>query len=503
MKRSTSTGFSIPRLGALGLATLLAFGTSAIALAADTVEPLIAPVTTTHKVTIGGVSVPYKATFAELPLGDDKSHPQATMSATTYLRSDVRDASKRPVIFAFNGGPGASSTPLHLHALGPRMVMDPDKTHKEPSIVDNAYSVLDAADLVFIDPVGTGLSRVMPGGDGKPYWGPDSDAQLILGFMRDWLKEHHREQSPVFVAGESYGGYRLGTMMKLLGDQQVAGVILISPMLDRISMVDAKGNDQPYINGFPTMAAAAWFHQKVDRRGLTLEAFVADAQAFASSDYAVALQQGDKLPAAQRHALAQKMAGYIGLPAERIERADLRVNSEDYLNELLADQGLRLGRLDTRETGPLHAEAPKGVPTNDPSLHVSQKVGINDRYFRDELHVPTDRRYVGVNFQVNAIWNWADDKGDQPGPRFYFNSAPFIGDAAAKRPGMKILLAGGLFDMATPWSAARYVMDHAGIPAGRLTEAGFASGHSPYGDPGTLKAFSSQLHSFIKSTAAP
>ncbi|MFC4526257.1 peptidase S10 [Dyella halodurans] len=486
-----------------GLAVLVALSLATAVQAADPAESPIRPVTTTHKLVVGGKTVAYEATFAEVPLGADPSHPAATMSATTYLRKGLTNVEGRPVIFVFNGGPGASSTPLHLHALGPRRIKDPDDAHKAPYLSDNPYSLIDVADLVFIDPVGTGLSRVLPGGDAHPYWSPDGDAKAILGFIQGWLQEHHREQSPIYIMGESYGGYRLATMMKLLGDQRVDGLIFVSAALDFSASDEAKGNDQSFINNLPTMAAAAWYHNKVDRRGEALEAFVAEADAYAMNEYATALQLGDAITPEHRAAVAQKVASYIGLPADRIAHANLRIGSEDYLNSLIAEKDLRVGRLDARETGPLHAKAPTGVPTNDPSLHVSQKVGINDQYFRNELGVPTDRRYVGLSFEVNGAWNWADDKGEEDGHRFYVNAAPFIGDAARKQANMRVLLTGGLYDMATPWHGSRYAMERAGIPQGRLREVAFPSGHSFYDGDERLKKFSDLLRDFVQHPASP
>jgi len=466
-------------------------------------EPIIHPVTTDHKALINGHTIAYQATFAESPLGNDPAHPVATLSSTTYLRTDVPNVASRPIIFAFNGGPGASSTPLHLHGLGPRRIVGPDQGHKESYVADNPYSLIDVADLVFIDPVGTGLSRVLPGGDGHPFWSPDGDAKEVLGFIHQWLDKYHRERSPIYLVGESYGGYRLATMMKLLGDQRIQGLVLISPELDPSASDEAKGNDQPYISNLPTMAAAAWFHNKVDRRGLTLDAFVRHAEDFAAGEYATALQRGDTLAPERLTDVARKLSGYIGLSVQQIVTAHLRMSSEEYLNDLLADKDLRLGRLDTRITGPLNARTPKGIPTNDPSLVVSQNVGITDHYFRSELSVPTSRRYIPVAFDVNAAWNWSDDKAGEQGWRFYVNGAPFIGAVATKQPQMKVLLVGGLFDMATSWYGARYAINHAGIPTDRVTEVAFDAGHTVYESDDNLKRFSLLLHGFVEGKKNP
>jgi len=461
-------------------------------------EPLIGPIATPHHITMQGRRFGYTATFVEIPLGGTPAHPEASMSSITYVRTDAGlPDGKRPVVFVFNGGPGASSSPLHLHALGPRRIVEADASHGKPFIADNPDTLLDVADLVFIDPVGTGLSRVLPGGDGHPYWGPDGDAKAVLGYIRSWLKEHSREASPIYIVGESYGGYRLATMMKFVGDQRFDGLILISPLLNQTGGTEAPGNDQAYINSLPSMAAAAWFQQRVDRRGLSVSAFVAEAETFAANDYVAALQAGSSLPAARENAVAQRLASFTGVPAERLVAKRLRFGSEEYLNTLVADQGQRAGRLDTRVTGPLHQKAPPGVPTNDPSLTIARYSDLADQYFRQELKVPSARRYIGVAFDVNLGWNWEDDRDPDRGRRFYVTAAPYLGEALTSRPKARLLLVSGLFDMATPWYGTAYALDHAGIPPGQMSSTVMETGHSPYEGEENLHRFSTLLHAFI------
>src|SRR5579862_7729714 len=205
---------------------------SADAPTADMVsdEPTLGPVTTRHRVKVGDASIDYDAAFAETPLNDAQGRPQATISATSYVREGVSDTAARPVLFLFNGGPGASSSPLHFNAFGPKRFARDGAG--ERVLVDNAYSLIDAADLVFIDPVGTGFSRERPGATSGAYWTPRSDAEAALSLIRQWLREHHREQSRLFIAGESYGGFRLAIMMHDAADLPLAGLIFISPMLD-------------------------------------------------------------------------------------------------------------------------------------------------------------------------------------------------------------------------------------------------------------------------------
>ncbi|GLQ91652.1 hypothetical protein GCM10007901_06020 [Dyella acidisoli] len=381
--------------------------------------------------------------------------------------------------------------------------MSPDASHHENYFVDNPYSLLDVADLVFIDPVGTGLSRVFRGGDGHPYWGPDGDAKSVLILIREWLKTHGRERSPIYIAGASYGGYRVATMMKLLGDQHIDGLILISPLLNVSTMADEDGNEQSYINNFPSMAVAAWFHHKTDRRGLDAVAFRSNAEKFAIEEYAPALQLGNRIPREQRAVIAKKIAAFIGLSVNQVSEANLRITSEQYLNTLLSGENLRIGRLDTRMTGLLHAKAASGIPTNDPSLLLRPKDNTTDQYFRQELKVLTHRNYIQMTWDINGTWNWSDDRESDHQPRFYFTGGPAIGDVMAAQRNMRAWVGSGLFDMATPWEGVRYEISHGEIPRDRVTEVVFETGHALYDTESTLSQFSTSLHLFIQGASVP
>ena len=297
------------------LCSALAFGAVMVPavgaeLTADMItdEPIIAPIETHHTVRVGAEEVRYAATFAETLLSEN-GRPQATISATSYVREGVSAAAERPVLFAFNGGPGASSSPLHFGALGPRRWSDERGADGARRIVENQHSLIDVCDLVFIDPVGTGFSRVRSGGEPGQYWSIPGDAQSVLTLIRSWLRDRQRMGSPVFVAGESYGGFRLATFAKDLEDVRVAGLILVSPLLDASATADAAGNDLPFVFELPSLAAGAWYHERIDRKGRTLEQFYEEAVSFAQSDYVVALQQGALLPAARRAQIAAKDIG--------------------------------------------------------------------------------------------------------------------------------------------------------------------------------------------------
>ena len=465
-----------------------------------TEEPPLGPISTHHQITIGGRKVRYAAIFAETPLTDASGVLQATLSATTYAIEQPHDRTHRPVLFLFNGGPGASSSPLHFNAFGPRRL---DERHR---MVDNEHSLLDVADLVFIDPVGTGFSRERPGGTSGAYWSVAEDATSVLALIRQWLADNGRAGSPVLIAGESYGGYRLATLLKDSGDLPLAGIVLVSPMLDASGSSEAPGNDQPYIFSLPSMAVAAREHNKIDRAGQTLEQVYLEAEHFAQSDYAVALQQGSLLPAAQRARIAGRMSGLIGLPVQTLEEVNLRVGIQFFLEHLLAGEGLLVGRLDSRVTAPKPDpdKAPQRPPgANDPALGLGAsnvvKSEVIKTYMEQELGVHTARDYLSLTLDVNFRWHWGSDN-DGP-PRFYDNATPNIAAAMAKHPHMRVLLVGGYYDLAVPVLGPRYALAHAGVPMDRVDMRAFVAPHSAFQGEANLTSGSGVVREFIREVA--
>lgn len=487
------------RLMLIGLAlqcgtTVWASGTPAAAS-----EGLIAPATARHRIRLHGVDIAYRVTWSETVLEDATGTPQATLSATSYLRDDVDDRSRRPVLFAFNGGPGASSSPLHFGLLGPRLLTNPD-TNGVRKMMDNSESLLDVTDLVLIDPVGTGFSRELKPGGGKAYWSPAGDSKAVETMVRNWLRDNGRTSSPIYFIGESYGGYRLAEMAKDIGDLNVAGLIFISPITDR-SGTSGRGNDQPFIFALPSMAATAFAQGKIETRGRSVEQVFEEARAFAQGGYAVALQQGDELPAAERDRLAERMSKLIGLPAATIAAANLRVDTQDLLEQLVA--GKVVGRIDTRVSapkpnGPLIPGRSKAA--DDPALNmgasnIKKSVWIRD-YLRNEVGVKTERDYISLTLDVNFSWNWSSGS-PRAEDNTYFNTTPNIAKLMKERPQSRLLLIGGYYDLATPVLLQRYALTHNGVPLGRTKIRVFASGHAPYDDEEGRKRVSSELHDFV------
>jgi len=472
-------------------------------------EAPIGPISTQHELRVTGgrrPSLSYTATFAEFPLTDDAGRLQATISSTSYVVDPVRDRAHRPVLFAFNGGPGASSSPLHFSAFGPRRLTDERDAAGLRKLADNPHTLLDAADLVFIDPVGTGFSRERPGAPSGLYWSVESDAASVAKLIRKWLVDNGRTVSPVFIAGESYGGFRLATLLKQADDLPIAGVIFISPLLDASGTDSAPGNDLPYILNLPSMAVAAWEHHKIDRAGRTIEQVYVEAEHFAQAEYAGALQQGSLLPAPDRDRLANHMAALIGLPAQTIATDNLRVGSQEFLEKLLGAEGRIVGRLDTRLSAPkVDPTALPGRPAaaNDPALGLGPSNVIKSEpikaYMDRELGVHTRRDYVSLTLDVNFRWKW---QSDTPEPQFYVNAAPYIASAMIKQPRMRLLLVGGYYDMAVPVMAPRYALTHAGVPLDRVNMQSLVAPHSAFEGETNLATGSTVVHDFLRSATA-
>ena len=312
---------------------------------------------TSHQVTIGGEQVRYEATAGWLIVTNAEEKPVARFGYTAYVRQGVGDAAKRPITFAYNGGPGSSSIWLHLGVLGPRRVVvaDADFTLPPPyELVDNEHSILDVSDLVMIDPVGTGYSRPIGEAKGEDFWGVDQDIDSVSRFIKAYVTENGRWASPKILLGESYGGMRSGGVsLELLQTHGMAlnGVVLVSPFMDYVSGFDGLGIDLPHVLFLPTLAATAWYHDALDDRPESLVAYIDEVKAFAYDEFAPALLKGSRSGASERAAVLAKLARYTGVSEEYWDRADLRVRHTQFVKELLRDRKQTAGRIDSRFAG--------------------------------------------------------------------------------------------------------------------------------------------------------
>jgi len=465
---------------------------------------VIAPVTSEHAVKLGETTIAYVASWSSIELKNAAGEAQATISATSYVRQNVADREQRPVIFAFNGGPGASSSPLHFGILGPRRFGPADANGKS-SAIDNPQTLLDVADLVMIDPVGTGFSRELRAGGGQAYWNPEGDAKAAETVIREWLRNNRRTASPVFIVGESFGGYRLAEMAKDIGDVNIAGLILVSPGTD-MSGEGGISNDQHFVFTLPSMATTAFVHKKSQDAGRGVEQIYEEARAFAQGDYVEALQLGSELKAQDRDRLADRMAKLIGLPASTISADNLRVDTQDFLEQLLP--GEVVGRIDTRVAGPKPAGplvAGRSKAADDPALHMgASNIIKNPRvrdYLRNEIGMKTDLDYISLTLDVNFAWDWNSGSHKIEDSLRNLNPTPNLTKLMEDKPACRLLLLSGYYDLATPVLYQRYALTHAGVPMDRTRMVAFAAGHSVYDDD-TRAAVSKELHEFIAASAA-
>ncbi len=462
-------------------------------------------VQTKHTVKIGGQEIKYTATAGTILLKLEDGTPKASVFYVAYTKDDVSDLTKRPVTFTFNGGPGAASIWLHLGAFGPRRVQMGDVGALLPppyKLVDNEYSLLDITDLVFIDPVSTGYSRAVPGEPPKQFHGVEEDIQSVGDFIRLYATRNKRWTSPKFLAGESYGTTRAAGLSGYLQNRYgmyLNGIALISTILNFQTAEFDRGNDLPYILYLPTYTAIAWYHKKLppDLQD-DLQKALQESRRFASGEYADALMAGDDLPASHTKEIAQRLARLTGLSPEYVEQAKLRIEIMRFDKELLRSERRTVGRLDGRFKG-IDEDAAGSQPSYDPSLAAivgPYTATLND-YVRGELKFESDLPYEFLTGRVRP-WNYA------PYENRYINVAETLRSAMTENPFLHVYVAKGYYDLATPFYAAEYTMDHLGLDPslrGHLSGGYFEAGHMMYVHQPSLVKLKQELKEFMASSA--
>ena len=460
------------------------------------------PLTATRHFTgvFGGRSVKYSATVTEQVLKDDKGKPKAAIVTTAYV-AEPRDPG-RPVTFLFNGGPGSGSVWLQMGAFGPKRVAIPSDARDDGAppypILDNPDSLLDATDLVFIDPVGTGFSHTIGDTKGEDYWGVTKDAKSVAAVIRKWLDENGRWNSPKFLGGESYGTTRSAAVVNELegqyNDVALNGVILISTVLDFAAGAETEGAELGYITTLPSMATTAQYHGKAGA-GLTPAAFAEEARQYAIGPYASFLLKGQKAGAQERASVRRELARFTGLSETFLDHADLRVTSGRFYKELLRDRGLTVGRLDSRYTGKDYDSAGE-EPDNDPSFYGidgGYTAAINS-FMRDTLGFKTEQRYVTIG-RVGD-WDWRLEGGRDSNA--YLSVAPYLGRALRENSGLRIFVGQGWYDFATPFFAAEYALSRTGIPQDRIAYHYYDAGHMMYVRDEDRHKLSADVRAFIR-----
>lgn len=421
-------------------------------------------VETRHQVTIDGQVVSYTASAGTLLLKEENGTPKASVFFIAYTKEGAGDPAERPLTFSFNGGPGSSSVWLHLGLLGPRRVlMDEDGRPLPPPyrLVDNEHSLLDISDLVFIDPVTTGYSRPAPDEEAAQFHGIEEDVEWVAEFIRLYTTRFGRWSSPKFLIGESYGTTRAAGLAGHLQGRHgmyLNGIMLVSSILNFQTARFDVGNDLPHILFLPTYTATAWYHGQLEPRlQQDLRATLEEVEAFAIGEYAAALMRGDELAQEDRSQLVAKLASYTGLTPEYIEQTNLRLHIHRFVKELRRDERLTVGRLDSRFTG-RDLDAAGERFEYDPSYSAIQgpyTATLND-YVRRELDFESDLPY---EILTGRVWPWSYESHQNR----YVNVGETLRQAMTKNPDLKVYVANGYYDLATPYFATEYTFSHLGL----------------------------------------
>jgi carboxypeptidase C (cathepsin A) len=382
-------------------------------------DHMAAPSITRHVIQLNGQLLRYTATAGCLPIRDKHGKLQAEMFFIAYAKEDNKDLSRRPIAFAFNGGPGASSIWLHIGGLGPKrtpLAEDGTALPQSFELVDNDSTWLDFTDLVFIDPIGTGYSRVAPGADATPFYTVERDVQTSADFIRLYLTRYDRWLSPKYLVGESYGTTRTAGLAEYLQAKlgiNLNGVLLLSSAIDFQTFSFQRGNDLAYAIAVPSYAAAAWYHKRLSPRlQEDLKKTLGEVEHWTIANYLPALASGKDLPDAQRKEIAAKLAEYTGLSENYVERSDLRISNVRFAKELLREQRKKIGILDSRVVG-ADLAAWNDAEGSDPAMALATGplVAAINHYLREDLHYTTDEDYVFLSMSVNRSWKWGSAAG--------------------------------------------------------------------------------------------
>jgi len=534
-------------------ASLLAGAISVSALAADddvpapkpnptpASAPAPAPDSTTEgSVTAGGKTIAYRAVAGTITVGatdeqdaqlgsDGKPLPDTEAALAAAASKDPKDAAPvarmfyvayfkqdeknedRPITFLYNGGPGSSTVWLHMGSFGPKHVVTSDDKHLPAApykLVNNAYSLLDVSDLVFIDMPGTGFGRLVGKDKEKAFWGIDEDAHAFARFIARFISKYNRWNSPKYLFGESYGTTRSSVVSNILENEKsidVNGVILLSQIFNFTSDIDGArsfpGNDLPFQLALPTYAASAYYHHKLPNQPAALEPFLKEVEDFAMGEYAHALAQGTDLSASEKQSVAEKLHNYTGLPVNYLLKANLRVSGGGFEKNLQGDEDITTGRLDTRFSGPTINPLSEEAEYDPQSSAISSAyVSLFNDYVRRDLKYGEGQTYLPQADFGSAQWDFK-----HAGNPINLNVSPDIATAMKTNPRLKVMVNGGYYDLATPFYAAYYEDKHLPIPESltkNIEYDWYESGHMVYVRDESLQQLHDRVAAFIRNTEA-
>lgn len=463
-----------------------------------------------HTLRLGGAALNYRSLLDHIVLRDRDGAEAAEVWYTAYFRLDEEGECDptRPLVFAYNGGPGSASYWLHMGVMGPRRVVTPNvgpQAGPPYPLEDNQACLLDVADIVMVDPVGTGFSRAIGAGEGADFWGVDEDARSLAQFVRRFLGSHSRWNSPRFLLGESYGTTRSAVLARELQRSNIDlnGIVLVSAVLDFQTLQFGAGAVVPYIVNVPSYALTSLYHGVLPVPApANPSRFMKEVEQWAMTDYATAVLAGSAVSPEQRRRVLQQMHEYTGLSKDYLDRNSLRVTASQYEQEILRDRGLVVGRLDARFTGPsgdLLADRPSHDPQS--SAISSAYTSAFNAYLRDELGYDGEREYVPSGRA--RPWSWRSGEGGFGGGAV--NVAPDLARALQRNPELEVLLVNGVYDLATPYFAAVWTFDNLNLPPelrDNIERADFAAGHMMYVEQELLQQWRETLVRFVKRAAA-
>jgi len=461
---------------------------------------------THHTIKINNQVIPYTATAGYLTLRDEEGKGKANVFFTAYTREDIKDLSQRPLTFAFNGGPGSSTVWLHLGALGPKKVLLDDNGFPLPppfKLIDNPYTLLDVSDIVCLDAISTGFSRALPGEKPQQFHGVREDIEAVGEFIRLYLTRNNRWLSPKFILGESYGTTRATGLAGYLQGRRFGlylnGVILVSSVLDFSTLDFSPGNDLAYILFLPTYTATAWYHHRLpnDLQTKSLREVLDEAEKLALNEYSLALLKGNSLSAEEKEVIIKKISRFTGLSPSYLAQANLRVSAYRFFKELLRNKHLTVGRLDSRFTG-RDADAAGERPDFDPSSTAitGPFATLINHYLRVDLKFPNDLTYA-IYGNVRP-WRWIYEQQDRT-PNVYL--AETMRQALNQNKFLKVFVANGYYDLATPYFATEYTFNHIGLNGefkDRVKMGFYEAGHMMYIHKKSHAQLKKDLAEFIK-----
>jgi carboxypeptidase C (cathepsin A) len=467
---------------------------------------------TQHSITIRGMRVDYDATVGSTTLRDSANRPVAIVTYVAYTRRGIASSNGRPITFAWNGGPTGASSGLHLSVLGPRRraVDDSGRVTSPAALVDNSRSILDRTDLVFVDPIPTGLSAAVAPAKASDFYGVDSDAASVAQFIHRWIQEAGRTESPVYILGESYGTIRAAVVPNYLDalGTTLSGAIFVSSALDGNTIWEASGHIEPYYFYLPAYAAIAWYHHRLPNRPNDLHALVKEVEHYALTEFVTTLLAWPNVSASERERVLEKLHGYTGLSKDFIEKAGLRIGTAAFARELLRDEG----RVITINDGRFSTQVPAGGGGRGGGRGGGGGESPMDTYLRTELGVTGAPAYVGsiglMNKNVSPSWDWYEHGSSRSdGIPAYQNYLDDLAKAMKKNPRLRVMQHSGLFDLQCAAVPADWAMARMDIPAELRQNVqlfDYEGGHMMYNVPSELVKFTDNLIAFYdQGSSAP